>query len=442
MASFPRQSNGELDDRVRLTLGGHDVRVAESYDARVSYLTAPGNFALRLGSGDVAADLIALAMPNMPFQLSVGDVPAMTGQVDGFEAEGSSGGTEVTVHGRDVLGPVFDNFVDTETAFTDTTYPALVAKVLDRVLDVKGRILEVDNAANRKVMTGVPVLAGGKEPRTALEIVEDAGTHSDVTRSIHAKLGEKWYGVLRRHLDRAGLFLNAGANGNFILSRPNTSQPAVARILRKRGEKPGDHRANVIKARWRLDTTYRYTDVAIYTRNGGRKYGRGKEIGHFVDEGMENWGFHRTLVLRDKTCTSAKQAEFLAHRHICEANRKGFVLEYQMRGHTAISLLDGSRAVWAPDTMVEVEDEEFGISGVFWVESVTFRRPPSTTTLVLMRPSDLVFGGDEDGGGGGGAVAVHPLKGTSPDSLRGKSEMALFGFPFTAFLGNPLLREK
>jgi hypothetical protein len=48
--------------------------------------------------------------------------------------------------------------------------------------------------------------------------------------------------------------------------------------------------------------------------------------------------------------------------------------------------------VWAPDTIVDVDDDEFGISGQFWVESVTFKRPPTTTTLVLMRPSDLVFG--------------------------------------------------
>ncbi len=150
---------------------------------------------------------------------------------------------------------------------------------------------------------------------------------------------------------------------------------------------------------------------------------------------MEAWGFKRTLVLRDKTCTNAAQAEFLAHRHIADANRQGFVLEYQMRGHTAVSLVDGSRAVWAPDTIVEVDDEEFGISGLFWVESVTFRRPPSTTTLVLMRPGDLVFGGDDNGGGVG--APVHALKGTAPGGKR--NELDLLGLrPFSAFRGNPL----
>ena len=228
-----------------------------------------------------------------------------------------------------------------------------------------------------------------------------------------------------------------------MLSRPNVTQQAVAKILRKRGKNPGDHRSNVIAARWRLDTTHRFSDVAISTRGGGRKFGRSKELGEYVDEGMENWGFHRTLVLRDKTCTNGKQAEFLAHRHIAEANRKGFVLEYKMRGHTAISLIDGSRSVWTPDTIVQVEDEEFGLSGLFWVESVTFRRPPSTTTISLMRPCDLVFGGDDDGGSGGTgtAVGVHAAKGTDPKTMKGRNELDVFGVrPFTAFGGNPLIR--
>jgi prophage tail gpP-like protein len=439
VADFARNANGEIDDRVRLTLAGHDVRVAESYDVRCSYLTAPGNFALRLGSGDVASELIALGFPNTKFQLQIGGVPAMSGAVDGFEAEGSTGGTEVTIHGRDVLAPLFDNYVDAETSFSDETYVALVGKIMNRVADVAGKTLLTDNAANRKIMTGVPVFAtSGSEPRTALEIVEDAGTHGTVTKVIQAKLGEKWYACMRRHLDRAGLFFTASADGNFVLSRPNTTQGAVARIVRKRGKNPGEHRSNVLRARWRLDTTHRFTDVAIYTRGRGRKFGRGKELGLYVDKGMENWGFKRTLVLRDKTCTNAAQAEFLAHRHIAEANRQGFMLEYQMRGHTAVSLIDGSRAVWAPDTIVQVEDEEFGISGLFWVESVTFRRPPSTTTLTLMRPGDLVFGGDDDGGtsaGGAAPVVPHAL-GRTTTTKDTRDELDVLGIrPFT--IGQP-----
>jgi prophage tail gpP-like protein len=60
------------------------------------------------------------------------------------------------------------------------------------------------------------------------------------------------------------------------------------------------------------------------------------------------------------------------------------------------------RAVWAPDTVVRVLDDEHGISGDFWIEGVTFRGSSShgtTTELTLMRPEDLVFGeGEFDSG--------------------------------------------
>ena len=40
----------------------------------------------------------------------------------------------------------------------------------------------------------------------------------------------------------------------------------------------------------------------------------------------------------------------------------------------------------------EVFDEEFGLEGEYWIESVEFSRSPQTKTkLTLMRPQDLLF---------------------------------------------------
>ena len=52
----------------------------------------------------------------------------------------------------------------------------------------------------------------------------------------------------------------------------------------------------------------------------------------------------------------------------------------------------GVRAVWTPNTVVDVQDEEFGLFGPWYLSSVTMRRGPETTTeLTLMRPEDCVF---------------------------------------------------
>jgi hypothetical protein len=67
-----------------------------------------------------------------------------------------------------------------------------------------------------------------------------------------------------------------------------------------------------------------------------------------------------------------------------------------MSGHSTPSLVGGGRAVWAPDTIVEVNDELLGITGTFWVAQVTHMRNPKSTSLIeLMRLGDLVFGTDE-----------------------------------------------
>ena len=50
-------------------------------------------------------------------------------------------------------------------------------------------------------------------------------------------------------------------------------------------------------------------------------------------------------------------------------------------------------AVWTPNTTVQVDDDEFGLHGVYWLESCEYKRAPQTETVLrLMRVTDLLFG--------------------------------------------------
>ena len=72
-------------------------------------------------------------------------------------------------------------------------------------------------------------------------------------------------------------------------------------------------------------------------------------------------------------------------------------LSYTLAGHTTPRIGGRDRVVWAVDTVVEVDDQELGIAGTFWIEAVEFSRGPETnTTITLMRPGDLVFGGESE----------------------------------------------
>lgn len=397
MASFGTTEIGDLDDRVRLVLGDEEPRVIESYEVKSSVLTQPAAFSLRLGHGGVARELLQRYPPKTPFKLFIGDVLQQTGETDGRpRAEGSTGATELVIRGRDSLAPLHDGFVDSERSYADETYSGLVRKVLAEV-GLGDRRLHASGNADRRMKAGVPVVELAP-PRTVDEIMQDASsgaaTVGVVRQVLQAKLGERWHEFVRRHIDRAGLFLWAAADGSFILSEPNWRQKPTYRITRRRGQ--ARNQVNVTRAEYEDSTVPRYSGVVIYGRGGGRKFGRAKSKAAYLDDEMINWGYRRLLVLRDANVQTIAQAEYLGRRKIAEGRRAGWQLVYTLSGHTLPSLVGGGRAVVVPDTIAEVDDDEFGLYGIFYVEGVEYRRQPQTeTTVRLMRTDDLVFGSDD-----------------------------------------------
>lgn len=381
---FPSDALGDTTDTVRLRLGTEDVVIATSYEVRISVLTQPAAFSLKLGHGDVAKEIIRRYPAKTPFALYINKALQFTGETDGYEVSGDGGATEVTIKGRDSLAPLHDAYVSADQSHDNATYADIVIESLTQVGLTNTLIFS--NEANRKAVTGVNVRqivdpnSEAKDPVVATEITK---------KVIQAKVGERRYEFLKRQLDRAGLFLWAGADGQFILSEPNANQVPTYRILRQRGL---DRDAvNATRAHYKNETTGRYSEAIIYGRGGGKKFGRQKSRGAFVDEEMFDMGYRRPLVHRDVNVTNDRQAEFYARRVLAETRRAGWQLIYTMAGHT-VECLQGGRAVWAPDTCVDVQDDEFGLKGTYWIESVVHKRGPETTTeITLMRPDDLIF---------------------------------------------------
>jgi prophage tail gpP-like protein len=371
-------------DEVTLRLNGEELRIWESYEIRQSILTQPSTFTMRLGWGDVVRDLFAKVRPNTKVQLLINGTLQQTGTIDGFEASGEVGATELTVHGRDALAPLHDAFVRADLSLRDITYFDLVDKAL--LETVPDALLFGSNEANRRATTGVGVKQSSDPDVT--------NTTGPTQKILQAKIGERYYEFIKRQLDRAGAFLWAAADGSFILSTPNPNQQPVYRIVRQRGSDRDT--VNVLGARYRNTTEMRYTEAIIYGRGGGRISGAVKAKGSFLDEEMIAYGYKRPLVLRDTNVTNAEQGAFYARRKLAETRRQGWNLTYTVQGHSVASLQDGRRATWSVDTIVDVQDDEFGIFGPHYIEAVSFRRGSNgtSTELVLMRPEDLIFGGE------------------------------------------------
>lgn len=402
------------DDKVTLVLGGKELLIAKSYDIKQGVLEQPGEFSLQLGQDKSIRDLIskdgrifgATMAPNTPFELYVAGSKRMTGRTDGFRVNQTGGSaTELTVFGRDTLAPLHDAHVAQDLSFTDATYKGLVSTVL-KLVGLDPSKLSTSGTADRKLKSGVSI----REllpVRTVEEILQGVGegeTAGATHQVLEAKIGMRWMDFIRKQLDRAGLFLWGGGDGSIILSAPNSNLAPTYKILRKRGQTRNE--VNVERVDYLYDTRPMYSFGIVYGKGGRLKAGSRKSKGDSADDIMLNLGFdiNRAVVVRDRHCQNASQAAYLAQRKLAEGRRHGFQLVYTLAGHSTPAL-GGGRAVWSPDTVVQVEDDEIGIKEDFWIDSVHFQESPQkTTTVRLMRTYDVVFGTPDFEGANGTGV--------------------------------------
>ncbi len=399
MADFAIGVDDEIDDRVRIALGEDSfVDVFDSYDVSCSVLTQPASFSVSIGVVDGVPDLLKRYTPNTKFQLLIGDVPQQSGRIDGVAVrQDASSGTSFHVSGRDLLAPLHDTYIEDEKTYSDATYLSLVQAFLNEV-GLDGIKINSDNAANRKLTTGVQVVSRSEptESVTTEDLVDlvlsASGGETIVHRTLRTRLGIRRYEFLIKELAKGGLFIWCTAKGEFVLAAPNAKQKPTYRIYRSEGIA-----SNVLDSDFVNDTAPRYSEAAVLGRGAGRKKGRHKALGLAVDPEMQALGFKRAITVRDPNIKDHKVADTIALRKLAEGRRRGWRLRYTVAGHSAPSLVGGGRAVWAPDTVVELHDDLLGISGNFWISDVQHRRSRSgsTSSITLVRLNDLLFGSDE-----------------------------------------------
>lgn len=389
MTTFATEENGEVDDRVRLQLGGAgEVRIFEDYAVHTAILQQPAQFQTRLSAGKrLARELLAdfPPGPKTPFTLSIGPCPQFTGELDEVEVAGPSGSTSVSFKGRDLSARLFDGDIDADRSFENVSYKGLVEASLKDV-GLKGKLVTLSNEENLRVRTGrkVKIVRLPIATSEVKRVTTGAGEKVTVT----ASLGESWLDFLQRHLNKYGLFLWSTADGHFVISRPARDAEPLYRFVRQRGQRANV--CNVEDAHLTFSTTRRFSEVVVFTRSGKKREGRNHLHGSFVDEEMKALGFNRRRVYRDANVETVEEAAAYAARKVGELNRASWRLVYTISGHTAPSI-GGGRAVIVPDTIAEVQDDELGLNGNFYVESCEYRSPPRKTVVTLMRPRDLVF---------------------------------------------------
>lgn len=369
---------GVYTDTVRIQLGSDELRICESYEVERGIFTQPTSFAVALGDDSSAAGLWKRYPPRTPFKLWVDDRLIQSGFTDSRTISGVGAG--FMLRGRDILQDVHDSYTQEEKVYKAGKHSDFIFQVFQDA-NVPLPSLQFSNEAVRKAMAlGKPL----GFPATAREEVT-------IPRPVQIKMGDTYYSFIKRVLDRAGLFLFATPQQDYVLSAPDKDQPAIYKVVHcpNKGRQVGD----VINVSLSDSTVGRSAYYMVYARGGGKNKGRLVYQDGYPDEEMAAFGYKRTKTFRDWHIQNNAQAETLARRRIAEERRSSWRLTMTVSGHSTLAL-DGSRGVWTPDTMVHVKSDELEIDGPFYLESVAFRRNSDGTTseLRLIRPDDLIFG--------------------------------------------------
>ena len=397
MPEFTSRDLGGVNDEVTLRLNGETLLVAESYDVRMSFFRQPSVFALRTGWGGTALDLMERYPPNSKFELIIAGQTQFTGRIDAVNAEQSTGGTEVTFHGRDDLALLHDSFASVDRSFDDASYDDLVSWCLSDA-GITDYTLIFENENNRARKTGVSI-----STPTNRKVFGRASTRGRAKKKKagQLKVAQQLFSFCKQELDQGGLFLFAAADTGdgpvFVLTEPNTEQPATYQLVRRRGLLR--NAVNVVSASFKNDVSKRYTEYVVHGRGGDRKSGQQPVTGTFIDnEMLVTYGFargQRRKTSRADSIQNLTEANNLAWRMRADDRREGFNVTYTVSGHT-IPALNGrtanDRAVWAFDTVVDVVDDEYGIYGPMYVQDVQFTRDSggTRTTLSLFDAADWV----------------------------------------------------
>jgi prophage tail gpP-like protein len=403
------QTVPELGEGVELYVAGKLIHRYTQYNFTRGVMEQPATFSFTFGSGDIARDLLVMLKPLTPVQLKVGGTLVFTGVLEDPSCDNSSGATEITLQGRDMMYRLVKNSMRDERQWSAPTYIDLTRMIL-KYAGYKDDVVIAGNDANIAASSRVKAIKKSKKRRIVETIQTNMVSASGAKISyetVTGHIGESCFDFLVRNYKRAGLYLMCGYDGKPILTIPDADlQPHYA-LTRYRGipHWPG----TILSHNYTNRTSGRHANVKCCGKGRPDKHGQLPIVGSVDDIEMKQMGFGEEdcLTLHDSNAVDIKQCEHIAKRHLAAERRANRTLSYVTPGHVVRSLVEpGKLAIWTPDTTVRVDDDELGwpseeqkgIHENCYLEKVDLYQSANGGTfsrLHLMRWSDIQYLGDD-----------------------------------------------
>lgn len=373
------------------------------------------------------------------FWIGHGDKRALqgTGRLDRRDIQGDAEGTRFTIEGRDLAAHLVDDAAP--LSLYRTTGTTLLELARDAVAPFPEISITADSAALRDVRSGkalakthrglqekaeqfgVPaaklsdkVLAGIDAGTIDIANINVGGFTSTAgalrngaslsplqiaalkIQDAKPQAGETRWEFLDRHARRLGLLMRMGPDGRLSFMGPDYGQAPLYKLERTIdsatvGTPFSKLRVNtntILSGGESFDGAKLYRQVDVFGRAKNGDLARAKLAVSVRDDSPGALPYEKTLFIHDDTLKSTEEATKRGYRELARSRMGAQVLEYNMRGHGQ------NRAIYATDTVAQVEDQVTGNSGGFYVVGRTFVRDGNgpRTTLRLVPLNSIVIG--------------------------------------------------
>lgn len=384
---------------------GITLNTFRSYSFASNFLTPCDAFSLTIGDDSSGDELLKKLLPGIECSLSVDGKTQATGFVEEVTINSSrDAGTEISIEGTDVLGPVVASDMNPKVNFIPTK---TVFDVISQVFgDFGFTSITEDPDADRDLKTGL---------NRSSRVSRRTGKLKKFTLSHQLKPyeGEGCFSFCARVAQRRGLWIWASADGaNIIVGKPDFTQAARYKLVHKRN---GGASNNVLQSSVTRSASDQPSIIVArgYTGTGDLKYGQLHAYG--VNPSVEDNGqlvkiisdqpgargvqtsypyvpfptkFARPIYAFDGESRNLDQLELYVKRELSLRQRKALTAHYLVEGHV------NEGHVWATDTVVSVDDDVSNIHEPMYVLGRTFtksRESGTQTHLELIRLNTLDF---------------------------------------------------
>ena len=386
-----------------------------SYSFNSHFLTPTDGWHFNVGDETISDKLLQALTPGQSVQLKVDDLIQASGFVDRVDIRSDrSGGTEVSIAGRDVLAPAVDANIDPRMRFSEGQ---TLEQILFAIFQQFGfNAMVVDDEANLNVMRG--------QTRGIKTSKKGKPLKSFITHQLKPYPHEGAFAFASRLTQRHGLWIWPSADGKaLIVGKPIFDQEASYALRHKRGAAGVDN--NVVSSSVCRDGTDQPSIIVATGYGAGGAFPRSslKAIaineltaygpdGDFVPvvkqvlkdnpeavridvrtdfghEALVPSKVARPLYLHDDESKTPEQLANYVRRELALRQRKAFTGHYIVEGHK------NSGAPWTVNSIVDIDDDVSNVHGAFWILSRTFNKDRTgtgtRTELEIIRPNTLAF---------------------------------------------------